>query len=305
MSLSLLAAAAVLCYALYRFLNWFLTPIHAARARAALEAEDRRARETWLAASTSDAVHLSVVIPAYNERERLPVMLREAAAYLSTRSFAFEVLVVDDGSSDGTAGVAEALGRELFPGGELRAVVLARNRGKGGAVREGALRSRGAWVLVADADGATRFSDHARLEQAAMEKKAGVACGSRAHMVGTDAVAKRSALRNLLMRCFHVVVTVVGGVAGVEDTQCGFKLLSKRASAAIFGALHIERWAFDVELLYIAKRLGFPIAEVAVTWHEVAGSKIDIAADSIQMARDIACVRLAYLAGVWTLPDEF
>ena len=92
----LLAAAAVLCYALYRFLTWFTTPIRAASARAALEAEDRRARETWLAASKTDAVHLSVVIPAYNERERLPVMLREAAAYLSAQSFAFEVLVVDD-----------------------------------------------------------------------------------------------------------------------------------------------------------------------------------------------------------------
>ena len=121
-------------------------------------------------------------------------------------------------------------------------------------------------------------------------------------MVGTDAVAKRSALRNLLMRAFHVVVTVVGGVAGVEDTQCGFKLLSRRAAAQIFGALHIERWAFDVELLYLAIQLGFKIVEVAVTWHEVDGSKIDIASDSIQMARDIACVRVAYLTGAWTLP---
>ena len=104
------------------------------------------------------------------------------------------------------------------------------------------------------------------------------------------------------MHGFHALVTVVGGVTGIRDTQCGFKLLSRRAATLAFGALHIERWAFDVELLYVATQCGCAVVEVPVTWREVAGSKIDIAADSLQMARDIACVRLAYLAGLWKLP---
>ena len=121
-------------------------------------------------------------------------------------------------------------------------------------------------------------------------------------MVDTDAVAKRSPLRNVLMRGFHLVVTVVGGVTGVQDTQCGFKLLKRTAALPIFRTLHIERWAFDVELLFLAIQLDFKIAEVPVTWHEVDGSKIDIASDSLQMARDITCVRFAYLTGLWALP---
>jgi len=93
-------------------------------------------------------------------------------------------------------------------------------------------------------------------------------------------------------------------VRGVRDTQCGFKLLSRAAAKTALGALNIERWAFDVELLFLALRLGFEVGEVAVTWHEVDGSKLSIATDSLQMARDIACVRFAYTAGLWQLPER-
>ena len=297
----------VLGAAARRLVRWLVEPLRAAQARRAFLAEEARERSAWAAARPKGAVRLSVVVPAYNEAARLPPMLDALADYLDARAasdadFSCEVLVVDDGSRDETAAVARAIGASRF-GDRLAVVSLERNRGKGGAVREGALRARGDWVLLADADGATAIGDHAKLEAAAASAGAAVAVGSRAHLEG-DAIARRSALRNLLMHAFHALVTVVGGVRGIRDTQCGFKLLRRDAARLAFGALHIERWAFDVELLYVATQCGCAVVEVPVTWTEVAGSKIDIAADSLQMARDIACVRLAYLTGLWTLPPR-
>ena len=105
------------------------------------------------------------------------------------------------------------------------------------------------------------------------------------------------------MRGFHAVVQIVGGVEGVRDTQCGFKLFRRREALVLFKQLHLERWAFDVEILYVALALRYRVAEVPVTWTEVPGSKVDLVRDSLRMARDIACVRLAYLGGLWRLPQ--
>jgi len=231
-------------------------------------------------------------------------MLRDCAEFLLREwPTSFEVLVVDDGSNDNTRVVAEEAGAAHFPAGKVRVARLPRNRGKGGAVREGALRARGDWILVCDADGATRFADLARLWKARDNAAARpcVVVGSRAHLVATDVVAKRSPLRNVLMRLFHLFVARVANVRGVRDTQCGFKLLQRAALPALAG-LHLERWAFDVEMLWIAQALDFAIVEVDVDWREIPGSKLHVLNDSLQMARDILCLRLAYAFHLWTLP---
>ena len=157
-------------------------------------------------------------------------------------------------------------------------------------------------MLLADADGATDIRDHAALEARALAGDCAVVCGSRAHLADTAVVARRSMIRNILMRGFHAVVQIVGGVEGVRDTQCGFKLFRRREALVLFKQLHLERWAFDVEILYVALALRYKVAEVPVTWTEVPGSKVDLVRDSLRMARDIACVRLAYLGGLWRLP---
>lgn len=336
-------------------------------------------------------VQLSIVVPMYNEEKRLPTMLDEACAWLeelrqnkrslsgstaSENSWAsalttplttYELVLVDDGSQDATHDVAMAYANQLrlAPGAEIRITRLLTNRGKGAAVRHGVLHARGAYVLFADADGATRFSE---LEKIAREmvriltpQGHGVVVGSRAHLVKSEAVVKRSMLRNLLMRGFHLFLSVLmrppslsgmyqrlldtitptplkRGTAGdvqqlarqpeIRDTQCGFKMFSRRTAVAVFPLAHINRWIFDVELLLLAEmasraseadyvqrygtrrsnpsdlllQLPLPIAEVPVHWTEIDGSKISLLSDSARMGRDLIIIRLNYALGRWTPP---
>ncbi len=278
------------------------------------------------------SVELSVVVPAYNEVERMREgvddMLRHLAARQSADpSFTWEVIFVDDGSTDATFQTA----MDAFvtapsgpPPGAFRVLRAHKNGGKGAAVRKGVMKARGRYVLMADADGATQFSDVDRLLAAlkgglppeagapatgprrrvgtgvapGIEKDGhGFAVGSRAHMGGG---VQRSGLRRVLMWGFHSLIRLALGGVAVEDTQCGFKLWTRASAAALFSVLHIERWAFDVELVYLAGRLSVPTVEVPVTWHEVGGSKVKIASASLQMLRDTIVIRACYSLGVWT-----
>ncbi|EPQ30193.1 uncharacterized protein PFL1_02309 [Pseudozyma flocculosa PF-1] len=390
-------------------------------------------------------VQLSVVVPAYNERDRLPGMLRDAVQWLERvrqqrrslvqgpeeaaasddlvgssgqRSAAsvdeeaaltdplttYEIIVVDDGSKDGTLDVAlETAGQlGLAEGAEVRAVRLERNRGKGGAVRHGVLHARGSLILFADADGATRFGDLSNLcvemRRILTPARHGIVVGSRAHMVKSEAVVKRSFVRNLLMHLFHIFLTLLlhppsprlpswpaslfqrrttttnprctdeddGGKGTtttttvvkrrlarqppIQDTQCGFKLFTRASSRLVFPLCHIDRWIFDVEILVLADLacrsssrsirscrttstpsqppaqqqgrgrrrngdddddddsedvlldLALPVAEVAVDWREIGGSKIDLVKDSIGMALDLLVIRANYALGRWEAP---
>merc|ERR1712048_1463636 len=194
--------------------------------------------------------------------------------------------------------------------GEIRVIRLASNRGKGFAVRMGMMASRGEYLLMADADGATRIGDLERLERALVGPRgdAGwrnhqegggvhIVFGSRHHLKD-EALATRSALRNVLMLGFHVIVwTLVGGP--VHDTQCGFKLFHHSVGKRIFSSMHLQRWAFDVEIVVLARIFGYKIAEVPVTWIEMPGSKLNVATAAVSMLRDIVTVQVLYLLGVW------
>ncbi|KAI9227321.1 MAG: nucleotide-diphospho-sugar transferase [Piptocephalis tieghemiana] len=256
-------------------------------------------------------VDLSIIVPAYNETERLPVMLDEAVEVLETRreadpSFDYEIIVVDDGSKDQTTQVALEMAKRLAKG-RIRVMTLHENRGKGGAVKRGVLCARGHSILFADADGATQFSDLTQLETQLLPLVKdhpmgyGVTIGSRSHLVETDAVVKRSMLRNFLMHSFHRFLYLLG-VRTIKDTQCGFKLFSRPAAQILFPTSHVEGWIFDVELLLIAEMSRMPVAEIPVTWHEVGGSKVNLVNDSIQMALDLLILRLNYWLRIWALP---
>lgn len=168
----------------------------------------------------------------------------------------------------------------------------------------GTLSSRGKLILMADADGATKFADVEKVEAGLHDvnikpENMAVSCGSRAHLE-EEAVASRSMFRTFLMYGFHFLVWFFC-VRGIKDTQCGFKLFTREAALKTFSSLHVERWAFDVELLYIAQCFKIPIAEVAVNWTEIEGSKLVPVWSWLQMGRDLVFIRLRYITGAWKL----
>ncbi|CCH58019.1 hypothetical protein TBLA_0A02190 [Henningerozyma blattae CBS 6284] len=257
---------------------------------------------------------LSVVVPSYNETKRIGKMLEDAINYLNEHlPNKWEIIIVDDGSSDDTSNFCLKLSQEKFnlKPEQLKVIKFIQNRGKGGAVKQGLLHVEGTYALFADADGASQFASVSKLinEMEKIEKiekhtrtnlseKPAVVIGSRAHMVSTDAVVKRSFIRNLLMYGFHGFVYVFG-VKSIRDTQCGFKLFNRVAINEIIPFMHTEGWIFDVEILMLAMKKKIPIIEVPITWHEVDGSKMALARDSINMAKDLIVIRLAYLFGIY------
>ncbi|XP_014471417.1 PREDICTED: dolichyl-phosphate beta-glucosyltransferase [Dinoponera quadriceps] len=259
------------------------------------------------------SIHLSVIVPAYNEEHRLPPMLDECLEYLENRAksgLTYEVIVVSDGSTDKTTDIAQHYASKY---NTLRILNLVKNRGKGGAVRLGMLSARGSALLFADADGATKFKDLEKLDESLTDVSGfdytknpeeiassdAVICGSRAHLEKEE-TAKRSYFRLLLMHGFHFLVWLLC-VRGVRDTQCGFKLLTRKSARTIFGALHVERWAFDVEMLYIAQSINIPITEIAVNWTEIDGSKIIPFWSWLQMGKDLFFIWLRYRIGAWKI----
>ncbi|XP_043602372.1 dolichyl-phosphate beta-glucosyltransferase isoform X2 [Bombus pyrosoma] len=259
------------------------------------------------------SVHLSVIVPAYNEEQRLPVMLDECLEYLENRSkngCTYEVIIVSDGSSDKTVDIAHQYALKYD---NIRVLNLVKNRGKGGAVRLGILSARGSVILFADADGATKFTDLEKLDDSLknilgfdyidkpneVSSSHAIVCGSRAHLEKEE-TAKRTFFRLLLMHGFHFLVWF-WGVRGIRDTQCGFKLITRESARVVFQALHVERWAFDVEMLYIARILNIPIIEIPVNWTEIEGSKIVPFWSWLQMGKDLFFIWYKYRIGAWKI----
>jgi dolichyl-phosphate beta-glucosyltransferase len=319
---------------------------------------------------------MSVVVPAYNEEDRLVGMLEEAVNYLekeygtiadhtlstnvegdegalrrrpnrytnghthghansktSGGSFAaganrgWEILLIDDGSKDATLETAFGFARTHqlpsrprrqsgpwthraeravnIPAGSIRVVSLVKNRGKGGAVTHGMRHVRGQYVVFADADGASKFDDLSKLVTACEKVEdadgRGIAIGSRAHLVGSEAVVKRSWLRNFLMHSFHLLLKWMTPprTAAIRDTQCGFKLFSRPSLPYIIPYMHNEGWIFDVEMLMLAEFAGIPVVEVPIGWREVLGSKLNVVWDSLGMAYGLALLRLCWGLGIY------
>jgi dolichyl-phosphate beta-glucosyltransferase len=206
------------------------------------------------------------VIPAYDEAQRLPRSLARLQEFLGARGTSYEIVVVDDGSRDGTVAVARAAG-----GPELRVLEGDRNRGKGHAVRRGMLAAGGERRLMTDADLSTPIEDLVRLE-AALDAGADVAIGSRA-LAGSRVEVHQSAFRESAGRAFNRVVRLLL-LPGIQDTQCGFKLWRARAAELAFSRLCLDGFSFDVEALYVARRSGLRIAEVPVVWRNDAATRV-------------------------------
>lgn len=215
---------------------------------------------------------ISVVVPAYNEARRLPSTLQALASYLEARHFDFaEIIVVDDGSADGTADLVEGA-RARYP--MVRLLRNPGNRGKGYTVRRGMLEAKGEWILFTDADLSAPIGELAKLEAAVEAGQAQVAIGSRA--LDRSLIERHQpGLREAVGRFFNLVMRIVTGLP-FKDTQCGFKLFEARAAKDIFSRLRLDGFGFDVEALYLARRLGYRVREVPVRWSNVEGTTVSL-----------------------------
>jgi len=215
-------------------------------------------------------VKWSVVIPAFNEAVRLPPYLDEVLGFFDGRGAPYEVIVVNDGSTDGTGEMLADVARR---NASLRVITHPRNQGKGSAVRGGMLAANGDLRLFSDADGATPIGELKRLERA-FAAGADVVIGSRA--LRDPAVSVRTRMhRAVAGRVFNWVVTRFG-VRGIADTQCGFKAFTASATQKLFRPLETHGFGFDVELLLRAQAAGYRVVEVAVNWEDQAGSKVGV-----------------------------
>jgi dolichyl-phosphate beta-glucosyltransferase len=235
---------------------------------------------------------LSVVIPAYNEARRLPATLVRVGEHLAARGVPHEIVVVDDGSSDGTADVARAAG------GVVHVLRHEPNRGKGYAVRRGMLAATGERRLMTDADLSTPIEELSRLE-AEIDRGFDVAIGSRA-VPGARIEVHQPAYREAMGRLFNVLVQALL-LPGVADTQCGFKLFTAEAAEAAFSPARLAGFSFDVEALYVARRRGLRIAEVPVRWRNDAATRVGLGGGSVAFV-DLLRIRLLAWRGAYDPP---
>jgi glycosyltransferase involved in cell wall biosynthesis len=237
---------------------------------------------------------LSIVIPAYNEERRLPSTLDTVLAWLSTSAFAdAEVLVVDDGSADGTAALVEA---RSLDDPRVRLLRNPGNRGKGYAVRHGMREARGGWILFSDADLSAPIEELPKLLGAAQGKNAAVAIGSRAldrSLIGVH----QSPWRELSGIIFNLLMRVLTGLP-FADTQCGFKLYRREAARQVFERQRLDGFGFDVEDLFIARRLGLVAIEVAVKWNNVEGTKVGLT-QGLRSFLDLLVIRWNGIRGMY------
>jgi dolichyl-phosphate beta-glucosyltransferase len=222
------------------------------------------------------------VIPAYNEAKRLPPTLAKIRAYLEAHGVSYEIVVVDDGSTDKTAESAEAAG-----GANVRVLRNQGNRGKGHSVKKGMLAARGARRLMSDADLSTPIEELAGL-MARMDAGYDIVIASRA-VPGARVEVHQPLLREAAGRAFNVMVQLLA-VPGIHDTQCGFKLFTASAAEAAFGPARLDGFSFDVEALFIASKRGLRIAEEPVTWRNDAATRVS-GLGGAQAFADLARIR--------------
>jgi glycosyltransferase involved in cell wall biosynthesis len=226
---------------------------------------------------------LSVVIPAYNEVHRLRPTLERVLSYLEGRGLDFEVVVVDDGSSDGTPRVAQDfLSRRVW------LLELTTNRGKGAALRHGVVATRGRQVLLCDADLSTPIEELEKLEPHLGEAQ--VVLGSRG-VEGSQIEHRQPLYRELMGKTFNLILRLIG-FGGFRDTQCGFKLLDGEVARELFPELTVDRFAYDVELVVDAQRRGHRVVEVGVEWNDSPTSRVRPLRDSSRMLLDVLRLRL-------------
>ncbi len=240
---------------------------------------------------------LTVVVPAYNEQERLGSSLQRMSDYLQSQKDTFEILVIDDGSSDQTARVAHEFAQRC--GSPVRVFTNACNRGKGYSVRRGMLLSRGRYGLLSDADMSTPIEELPHLRERMERDGLAIVFGSR-EARGAKVEVRQPFWRESSGKLFNMLMRSITGLP-FSDTQCGFKLFDLEQSRILFQLQRIDGFGFDVEILYIARKKGLEAQEVAVTWRNAEGSKVGLMS-GLAAIRDLYAIRRNDRMGLYEMP---
>jgi glycosyltransferase involved in cell wall biosynthesis len=236
----------------------------------------------------------SIIIPAYNETSRLEATLDRLLRFIAQERWDAEVIVVNDGSRDGTADLVRQYAQNNR---SLRLLENPGNRGKGYSVRNGMLNARGAILLFSDADLSSPIEEASKLF-AAIQSGADIAIGSR-WLQPELQTQRQSLLRQVYGRIFNLALRIILGL-NFKDTQCGFKAFTRTAAQAIFPLQKIERWGFDPEILYLARRAALHIKEVPVKWSHQEGTRLNPLRDGIRMFGEVLKIRWKALAGEYS-----
>jgi dolichyl-phosphate beta-glucosyltransferase len=236
-------------------------------------------------------MYLSIIIPAYNEEERLPKTLKDINDYLKSQNYDYEILVISDGSKDKTVEIARSLQPEIKG---LKVISNKENHGKGFVVRQGLLGARGEIRLFTDADNSTSI-DQVEKMFSFFEKGFDVVIGSR-DIKGAVLDPPQPWHRRVVGNIFNLMVQFLVGLWGIWDTQCGFKALSAEAAEAVLPLCKIDRWAFDPEILKVARKKGYKIKEVPVRWVNDPDSKVKLKG-MIRMGLDLLKIRWNLITG--------
>ncbi|GIX45284.1 MAG: glycosyltransferase family 2 protein [Candidatus Hydrogenedentota bacterium] len=228
--------------------------------------------------------YLSLIIPAYNEQERLSAALPPVLRYLANQPYTWEIVVVDDGSRDATSEVA----RQIAAHYPVRVLRNEPNRGKGYSIRRGMLEARGEFRLFSDADFSTPIEEIEKFWSAVREGY-DVVIGSRA-LRESQLLVRQNWMRETMGRTFNLIVQALL-LPGIHDTQCGFKMFSARAAEAVFPEQSLDGFSFDVEILALALRKGFRVKEVPIRWINSPATKVSPIRDAVKMFRDVLRVR--------------
>jgi dolichyl-phosphate beta-glucosyltransferase len=237
-------------------------------------------------------IYLSVVIPAYNEESRLPGTLESILGYLERQPYASEVILVDDGSTDGTVQFVESVRSDTRV--PLRILKSVGNRGKGFSVRRGLLAAKGKVRLFTDADLSTPITEFEKMKDL-IDGGADVVIGSRG-MADSQVEVHQAWYRETMGKTFNLLVRLIA-VGGIHDTQCGFKVFTARFVEHVCPHLQIDGWAFDVEMLYLARARGYKIEEVPVRWRNNDNTRVNALLDSSKMFIELLRIRWMALRG--------
>ncbi len=248
--------------------------------------------EKWKTTPIEGQPYLSIVIPAYNEEVRIVPTIGAIASHVSDLGFDWELLIADDGSKDDTVKLVQGL--DLA---NAHVLIAEKNGGKGSAVRRGMLAAKGKYVLFSDADNSTPIEEVTKLLRKLDHDGFDVAIGSRAAEGGSE--SNKSLLRQVLSNGLRLMVRYILGIR-VRDTQCGFKMYKADAAKYLHTAQTIDGFSFDLEVLYLAFREGYKVAEVPVSWVDAPGSKVDTHKEVKRFLKDMMRIKVAEWNGTYS-----